>query len=512
MDELRIETALISVYYKDGLEPIVRKLHDLGVKILSTGGTESYISAMKIPVISVDNLTGFPEILGGRVKTLHPLIFGGILGRRNLEQDVNQMKEHDIPTIDLVIVDLYPFEETLLTSKNESEIIEKIDIGGISLIRAAAKNFRDVLVCPSRNHYEDLLRILNERNGFTSLEDRQHFAGGAFNISSHYDTIIFNYFNRDNKIIAFKKSILQNKKLRYGENPHQQGIFYGDLNNTLEQLHGKEISYNNLTDMDAAIELMTEFDNTACAIIKHTNACGVAEGKEVTEVWEKALAGDPVSAFGGIIIFNRSLNKNAAAKINELFFEVIIARGYEEEALTILRQKKNRIIVVQKESKQPQSESQQKIFRSILNGVIEQTKDSAVASKENLKTVTNLAPSADQVSDLLFAEKCVKHLKSNAIALARNKQLIGMGCGQTSRVDALKQAIAKAKSFGFDLKDAVLASDAFFPFNDCVEIAHTEGIAAIIQPGGSVRDQDSIDLCNKYKMAMVFTGLRHFRH
>ncbi len=506
MDEIRIQKALVSVYTKKMLEPIVRKLYELGITIFSTGGTESYIRSLDIPVTSVESLTGFPEILGGRVKTLHPKIFGGILARTAVTMDLNEMKVHDIPFIDLVIVDLYPFEKTLVTSNDESEIIEKIDIGGISLIRAAAKNFDRVLVCSVQHQYEELLNLLHEKKGTTTRADRQLFAAHAFNISSHYDTTIFNYFNKENKILAFKKSILESNPLRYGENPHQWGIFFGNFTDVFDQLHGKEISYNNLADIDAAIELIAEFENPACAVIKHMNACGVAEGSEVAEVWEKALAGDPVSAFGGVIIFNRKVNIEVAQKLNEIFFEVVIAPAYDDEALSLMK-KKNRIIIRQK-----QEYKKLKTFRSILNGVIEQDSDRTLSSEVTWKSVTKNFPSEAQTRDLLFAEKCVKHLKSNAIVLAKDRQLIGMGCGQTSRVEALKQAIKKAKASEFDLKGAVVASDAFFPFSDCVEIAHKESVAAVLQPGGSVRDQDSIDRCNEYSMAMVFTSLRHFRH
>jgi phosphoribosylaminoimidazolecarboxamide formyltransferase/IMP cyclohydrolase len=507
MGEVPIKTALISVYYKEGLEPIVRKLHELRVNIISTGGTESFIKSLDIPVTTVESLTGFPEILGGRVKTLHPKIFGGILGRRELKQDAEQMIAHGIGNIDLVIVDLYPFEETLASTSEESKIIEKIDIGGISLIRAAAKNFNDVLTCASVNEYTDLLKLLTEKNGSSSKEDRRHFAAKAFNISSHYDTAIFNFFNREEKIPAFKQSILQHKKLRYGENPHQEGMFFGNFEEVFTQLNGKEISYNNLVDIDAAVSFIEEFEDPACAIIKHTNACGAAESNTIASAWELALAGDPVSAFGGIIVLNRAVNKEVAERINAIFFEVIIAPTYDEDALPILKQKKNRIIIRQIG---PVRKTIQ--FKSIVNGVIQQDPDAQVASEINMNVVTDAPPSVMQIADARFAEKCAKHLKSNAIALVKNKQLIGMGCGQTSRIDALKQAITKAKSFGFNLEGAALASDAFFPFNDCVEIAHGEKIAVIIQPGGSIRDKDSLDLCNQYRLPMIFTGLRHFRH
>lgn len=523
MSERKIKAALISVYNKEGLEPIVRKLHELSVQLISTGGTESFIKSLNVPVTAVDTLTRFPEILGGRVKTLHPEIFGGILGRRERLDDVKQMQEHQISEIDLVIVDLYPFEQTVREVLNpgeasgEDKIIEKIDIGGISLIRAAAKNFYDVLICASRDEYADLQKLLEEKNGISSKEDRRLFATKAFNVTSHYDTAIFNYFNRKEEISAFKQSILQSRTLRYGENPHQKGIFYGDFNTLFNQVHGKEISYNNLVDIDAATSLIDEFQNPACAVIKHTNACGLSEvdspeksGQAVLNAWVGALAGDPVSAFGGVIVFNREVDKAAAEKINEIFFEVIIAPGYEEDSLTLLRQKKNRIILARKSEKSEEKKS--KSFKSILNGVIEQDVDSVLSSPSAWKVVTKILPSSSQIGDLLFAEKSVKHLKSNAIALVKNKQLIGMGCGQTSRVDALKQAIAKSKSFGFDLKGSVMASDAFFPFSDCVEIANEAGVAAIIQPGGSVRDQDSIDACGKFGISMVMTGLRHFLH
>ncbi|HYV93504.1 MAG TPA: bifunctional phosphoribosylaminoimidazolecarboxamide formyltransferase/IMP cyclohydrolase [Chitinophagales bacterium] len=522
MSERKIKAALISVYYKEGLELIVRKLNELNVQLISTGGTESFIKSLNIPVTTVESLTAFPEILGGRVKTLHPKIFGGILGRRELNEDVKQMQQHNIPEIDLVIVDLYPFEETVQEvslslgegrgeEETQQKIIEKIDIGGISLIRAAAKNFNDVLVCASRNDYADLLKLLEDKRGSSSKDDRQLFATKAFNVTSHYDAAIFHYFNHDEKISTFKQSILQSRTLRYGENPHQQGKFYGDFDALFNQLHGKEISYNNLADIDAAISLIDEFENPACAVIKHTNACGCAEADGALHAWELALAGDPVSAFGGIIVFNRAVNKEEAEKINKIFFEVIIAPGYDEEAEAILKQKKNRIILNRKPDPD-QSGQNPKSFKSLLNGVIEQDIDAALSSPSTWKVVTNILPSASQIGDLMFAEKCVKHLKSNAIALVKNKQLIGMGCGQTSRVDALKQAIAKSKSFSFDLTGSVMASDAFFPFSDCVEIAGEEKISAIIQPGGSVRDQESIDACNKLGMAMVTTGLRHFLH
>ncbi|MCY7410135.1 MAG: bifunctional phosphoribosylaminoimidazolecarboxamide formyltransferase/IMP cyclohydrolase [Chitinophagales bacterium] len=544
MSERKIKAALISVYYKDGLEPIVRKLNELGVQLISTGGTLSFIQSLNIPVTAVASLTGFPEILGGRVKTLHPKIFGGILGRRELKEDLAQMQQYEIAEIDLVIVDLYPFEETVshereqVLPKNEflissplekmpkadearedlgGAVIEKIDIGGISLIRAAAKNFNDVLICASRNYYPDLINLLNEKNGISVKEDRQLFAAKAFNITSHYDSAIFNYFskginNDEENVSAFKQSILQSRNLRYGENPHQRATFYGDFDALFTQLNGKEISYNNLVDIDSAVSLIDEFENPACAVIKHTNACGCAEADNALHAWELALAADPVSAFGGIIVFNRAVDLQTAEKVNEIFFEVIIAPDFSAEALAVFKQKKNRIILSQKSKVKSEKSNSKKIFRSILNGVIEQDADTALSSVATWKVVTAVAPSQNQIKDLLFAEKCIKHLKSNTIVLAKNKQLIGMGCGQTSRVDALKQAISKAKIFGFDLKGSAMASDAFFPFDDCVTIAHEEGIAAVIQPGGSVKDKDSVDACNKFNMAMVTTGLRHFLH
>jgi phosphoribosylaminoimidazolecarboxamide formyltransferase/IMP cyclohydrolase len=507
MSERKIQTALISVYYKDGLEALVSKLHSLGVKLISTGGTEVFISRLGIPVQSVEALTGFPEILGGRVKTLQPEIFGGILGRRSMKEDVAQMEEHEIPEIDLVIVDLYPFEETVASAGDEASIIEKIDIGGISLIRAAAKNFNDVLVCASRKNYSTLLQLLDGKGGTSSLADRRWFATDAFNVTSHYDAQIFQWFNRENQVSAFKQSLLAARPLRYGENPHQSAIYYGHFDALFSQLHGKEISFNNLVDVDAACRLIDEFSHAACAIIKHTNACGAAEASTIESAWEKALAADPVSAFGGIIVLNRPLNTATAAKISEIFFEVIIAPEYEEKALQILKTKKNRI-VLQRNGAAATSEN----FKSILNGVIRQQADSALSSPGTWKVVTQAAPSPEQTTDLLFAEKCVKHLKSNAIVLVKNQQLVGMGCGQTSRVDALKQAIVKAEGFGFSLQGCVLASDAFFPFNDCVQLANEAGVKAILQPGGSVRDAESVDAANEAGMAMVFTGLRHFLH
>lgn len=503
----KIKSALISVYHKEGLDKIVKSLNNLGVKIYSTGGTQSFIQELGIEVTAVETLTGYPSILGGRVKTLHPKIFGGILGRRDEPGDIQQMKEYDIPEIDLIIVDLYPFEETVASGASHSEIIEKIDIGGISLIRAAAKNYHDVVIVPSQKQYPKLQEILDGKKGETSLEDRQFFAAAAFAVSSAYDTAIFNYFNRDNTIPAYRQAFDDSKPLRYGENPHQKGTYFGDFNKFFDQLHGKEISYNNLLDIDAAVSLMSDFTETTIAILKHNNACGLASRDSLLDAWNDALAGDPVSAFGGIIISNRNISAEVAEEINKIFFEVIIAPGYDEKALQILKQKKNRIILVQKTS-----ELSTLCSRNLLDGLLVQERDVKSETKESLKTVTNSTPNEKEIEDLLFANKIVKHSKSNAIVLAKNKQLIGSGIGQTSRVDALKQAIAKAKAFEFDLEGAVMASDAFFPFSDSVEIAHEAGIKAVIQPGGSIRDKDSIEFCNAHQMSMVFTGTRHFKH
>jgi len=502
----KIKSALISVYHKDNLDEIIIKLNKLGVKLYSTGGTEAYIKELGFEVISVENLTTYPSILGGRVKTLHPKIFGGILARRENELDIEHLQQYEIPEIDLVIVDLYPFEETVLRSNLEQEIIEKIDIGGISLIRAAAKNFNDVVVVASRKQYEALLDLLTNKNGETNITDRKWFAAQAFNISSHYDTAIFNYFNQF-EIEGFKQSIVDYKPLRYGENPHQSGKFYGDFNKIFDQFHGKEISYNNLLDIDAAIHLIAEFEEPTLAILKHNNACGIASRPLLIDAWKDALAADPLSAFGGIIVTNQKVDPQTAEEINKLFFEVIIAPAYDDESMNILKQKKNRIILLQKNKNLPKIQ-----FRSLLNGVIVQDKDLKVESKDEMKLVTNNHPSASQYEDLIFANKLVKHTKSNAIVLAKNKQLLGSGVGQTSRIDALKQAISKARAFEFDLTDAVLASDAFFPFADSVEMAYFAGITAIIQPGGSVKDQDSINYCNENNLAMIFTGIRHFKH
>ena len=498
------KNALISVFHKDGLTPIVEQLNRLGVNIYSTGGTQSFIEDLGVKVNRVEDLTSYPSILGGRVKTLHPKVFGGILSRRSLQSDKDQLSEYDIPEFDIVIVDLYPFEETVASGADEQSIIEKIDIGGISLIRAAAKNFKDVIVISSRNDYQEFYDLLVEKEG-TELDDRKKFASKAFNISSHYDSAIFSYFDEDKT--AFKYSISNVNSLRYGENPHQQGTFYGDLNSFFDQLNGKALSYNNLLDVDAATHLISEFEETTFAILKHNNACGIASRKTLKEAYLAALAGDPISAFGGILVCNAKLDEETAQEINSLFCEIIIAPSYEKEAVEILKSKKNRIILVQKESTLPNRQ-----FRSILNGVLEQDKDLAIDKTESMKTVTTEQPTYQHLSDLEFASKVCKNTKSNAIVLVKDKQLLASGVGQTSRVDALNQAIEKAKHFNFDLDECVMASDAFFPFADCVEIAHQAGIKAVIQPGGSIKDQLSIDYCDENNMVMVMTGTRHFKH
>jgi phosphoribosylaminoimidazolecarboxamide formyltransferase/IMP cyclohydrolase len=456
----------------------------------------------------VEEVTGYPSILGGRVKTLHPKVFGGILYRRDEEQDRKTIKSYDIPSIDLVIVDLYPFEETVATKAPEDEIIEKIDIGGISLIRGAAKNFKDVIVVASGKQYKPLLDLLKEKNGNTDIEDRRWFAKEAFAVSSGYDSAIFNYFDKGESPVL-RISADHGKTLRYGENPHQKGVFYGNFNEIFEQLHGKEISYNNLLDIDAAVSLIADFDETALAILKHNNACGMACRSTVKEAWEAALAADPISAFGGIVVTNRQVDAEAAKAINEIFFEVIIAPGYSQDALNLLFQKKNRIILKQKTTGKETNNTQ---VRSALNGFLVQDKDRSVQTKSDLTVVTAKAPTEKETEDLLFANILVKHTKSNAIVLAKNKQLIASGTGQTSRVDALNQAIEKAGTFQFDLNGAVMASDAFFPFPDCVEIAHKAGITAVVQPGGSIKDAESVDYCNENGLAMVTTGIRHFKH
>jgi len=504
----KIKAALISVFDKSGLAPIIEELHKNGVVIYSTGGTQSFIEEMNIPVERVEDLTSYPSILGGRVKTLHPKVFGGILNRRGLSEDQAQIAEYEIPEIDLVIVDLYPFEATVASGASHEAIIEKIDIGGISLIRAAAKNYNDVVIIPSQGQYGRFLEIITSQNGETSLEQREQFGRDAFNVSSHYDSQIFTYFNGDQDGV-FKQSVQGAQVLRYGENPHQKGVFYGDLDAMFEKLHGKELSYNNLLDVDAAVNLMAEFkhDDPTFAILKHNNACGLATRSTLKQAYIDALAGDPVSAFGGILISNRTIDAETAELVNELFCEVIIAPGYDKAAQELLMSKKNRILLVQKDVK-----LSSKQFRTILNGVLEQDKDLLTEGKEALEPRTVKTPTASEIDDLLFANKLVKHTKSNTIILAKNRQLLASGTGQTSRVDALRQAIHKAKSFDFDLNGAVMASDAFFPFPDCVEIAHNAGITAVIQPGGSIKDELSIDYCNANEMAMVFTGNRHFKH
>lgn len=507
MSDKKIKTALVSVYHKTNLDEIILMLDELGVKLISTGGTQKFIEELGIDVTPVESLTDYPSILGGRVKTLHPKIFGGILARMDNHSDLKEIKQYDIEGIDLVIVDLYPFEATVASGASDAAIIEKIDIGGISLIRAAAKNFKDVLMIPSQEQYTFLLELLKTKKGLTSLEDRKIMALEAFNVSSHYDTAIFQYFNKDYQKKVFKKSILTSTTLRYGENPHQEGIFYGYFDEIFDKLHGKEISYNNLLDIEAAVYLIDEFSETTFAILKHNNACGIASRPILMEAWKDALAGDPVSAFGGILITNVEINKETAMEIDKLFFEVIIAPSYANDALEILKTKKKRIILVRKEIKLPVVQ-----FRTLLNGVIGQNRDTRIETIEEMKTVSKRPPASEELIDLEFANKVVKHSKSNTIVLAKNKQLLASGVGQTSRVDALKQAIEKTRNFGFELKGSVMASDAFFPFPDCVEIADKAGIRSVIQPGGSIKDQDSINYCDNHDMAMVFTGVRHFKH
>jgi phosphoribosylaminoimidazolecarboxamide formyltransferase/IMP cyclohydrolase len=506
-EQTRIRSALISVFDKTGLEPLIKKLHDLKVEIFSTGGTLSFIREMGIPVASVESLTGYPEVFGGRVKTLHPAIFGGILNRRSHDKDREEKKIHRIKDLDLVVVDLYPFEKTVAAGASEEDIIEKIDIGGISLLRAAAKNFRDVLVVASQKDYHSLIDVLSKNSGSTTLEERKTFAARSFAMTAHYDAAIFNYFNRDAHLCQLRVSVNEGQILRYGENPHQQATFYGRLEDIFSKLNGKDLSYNNLLDVDAAVNLIAEFTETTFCILKHNNACGVASRPSVLQAYADALAGDPLSAFGGILICNKTIDISAAKEIHKLFFEVIIAPLFDEDALSLLKSKPNRIIL--RLDKFPETH---RSLRTLLNGVISQDKDLKTETAEDLKAVTDASPSAAEVTDLLFANKIAKHTKSNTIVLARNQQLLGSGTGQTSRVDALQQAISKCRTFGFGLKSAVMASDAFFPFPDCVEIAHKAGITAVIQPGGSIKDKDSINYCNKTGMSMVFTGTRHFRH
>jgi phosphoribosylaminoimidazolecarboxamide formyltransferase/IMP cyclohydrolase len=500
----KIKNALISVFHKDNLEPIVKKLNDEGVNIYSTGGTQKFIEEQGVPVNKVEELTSYPSILGGRVKTLHPKVFGGILARRHESGDKEQLTEFEIPEFDLVIVDLYPFEETVASGASEQDIIEKIDIGGISLIRAAAKNFRDVMIVSSRKQYDEVVDIFSN-GAATTLEERKKFAGEAFAISSHYDTAIYDYFAGSDR--ELKISVPEKKTLRYGENPHQKGEFFGPLDELFDQLHGKELSYNNLLDVDAAVNLMAEFNETTFAILKHNNACGIASREKLVDAYKDALAGDPVSAFGGIMITNRELDGETAQELDQIFFEVVIAPSYSDEALEVLKKKKKRIILVQKEQLKTD-----KLVRTALNGYLVQDKDMKIEESGDLGNVTDRKVTDNEVEDLLFANKICKHTKSNTIVLAKNKQLLGSGTGQTSRVDALRHAITKAKAFKFDLQGGVMASDAFFPFPDCVEIADGEGIEAVIQPGGSIRDSESIDYCNQHNMAMVTTGVRHFKH
>ncbi|MBN1768868.1 MAG: bifunctional phosphoribosylaminoimidazolecarboxamide formyltransferase/IMP cyclohydrolase [Prolixibacteraceae bacterium] len=502
----KIKSALISVFHKERVDEIVEKLEKAGVKIYSTGGTQKFIEGLGVAVTPVEELTSYPSILGGRVKTLHPKVFGGILARRDNPGDIEQLASYEIPEIDLVVVDLYPFEDTVASGASHADIIEKIDIGGIALIRAAAKNYSDVIIVPSRNEYDDLLEILDKQNAESTLEQREAFAVKAFATSSNYDSAIFNYFDKGQSGL-FRAAFNNNIALRYGENPHQKGVFYGNFDAMFEKVHGKEISYNNLLDIDAAVALIDEFDETTFAILKHNNACGCASRNKLSDAWKAALAGDPVSAFGGILITNKEVDAETASDINKLFFEVIIAPAYAPEAMELLQSKKNRIILIRKKIEMPKVQ-----YRTVLNGVLCQDRDTVQEQANDLKPATSLIPEADKVEDLLFANRLVKQSKSNTIVLAKNKQLLASGVGETSRVDALKHAIEKAESFGFDLKGAVMSSDAFFPFADCVEIAHGVGIDCVVQPGGSIRDQDSIDYCNDHNMSMVFTGTRHFKH
>jgi phosphoribosylaminoimidazolecarboxamide formyltransferase / IMP cyclohydrolase len=502
-----IKSVLLSLYHKEPALELIKKLHDLGVIIYSTGGTLDYILQNGMKAIAVEDITTFPSVFGGRVKTLHPKIFGGILYRRDNKSDIEEMAKHDIPSIDMVVVDLYPFEDTVLNTQDRAEIIEKIDIGGISLIRAAAKNYNDTLIVPSSDYYQPALDILNNQGNHTTLQQREDFAAAAFNVSSHYDTAIYSWFKPSPQHGTFKRSFNVSRKLRYGENPHQEGYFFGKQEDSFTQLHGKELSYNNILDIDGAISLIREFEEPTFAIIKHTNACGLASRPTIEEAYRAAFASDPVSAFGGILIANRNIDEKTAYDINELFFEVILAPEYSEKALEILNQKKNRIILLLKDTT-----AQKYQYKSALNGVLVQSDNDAQTIKENWSVVTSKSPESKQESDLIFANKIVKHTKSNAIVLVKNKQLLAAGTGQTSRVDALKQAIVKAKEFKHQLKGAVMASDAFFPFADCVEIAYHAGIKAVIQPGGSIRDKDSVDYCDANDMVMITTGLRLFKH
>lgn len=502
-----ISSALISVYHKEELEPLLSVLHQQGVQLFSTGGTQQYIKSKNYPVTAVEDLTGYPSILGGRVKTLHPKIFGGILARRNEPRDLQALESLEIPSIDLVVVDLYPFEETVAQTENEAEIIEKIDIGGIALIRATAKNYKDTVIVSHRGQYAQLIEWLTQHPGGTHLKERQAFAREAFAVSSGYDTAIFNYFNNTHESAALRVAAQPRQSLRYGENPHQKGEFYGAFHELFDQIHGKAISYNNLLDIDAAVNLIEDFEETTFAILKHNNACGAASRPVLKEAYLAALAGDPVSAFGGILVTNTPLDAATAEEVNKLFFEVIIAPSYQPDALEILKQKKNRIILIKKQSLQAHTQ-----YKSVLNGLLAQEKDTHTESAKDWKQVTQQPVNKDQTEDLIFGNKIVKHSKSNAIVLAKNKQLLASGVGETSRVDALKHAIEKARNFSLDLQGASMASDAFFPFADSVQLAFEAGIRAVIQPGGSKRDQDSIDFCDNNQIAMVFTGIRHFKH
>ena len=507
MRDVRIKRAFISVYYKDGLEAIVKKLDELGVTIISTGGSWDFITASGVAAEKVEDITTYPSILGGRVKTLHPGVFGGILARRGNETDMKQVAEYNIPLFDLVIVDLYPFEETVASGASDQDIIEKIDIGGISLIRAGAKNWADVLIVSSRHQYGELMQVLEYGSGEVNADARYRFALEAFNMTSHYDTAIFNWFNRKGDATVFRQSITEAHSLRYGENPHQKGIFFGNLDKVFNRLHGKEISYNNLLDIESAVSLIDEFDVPTCAVIKHNNACGVASRDSLRDAWEAALACDPVSAYGGVAIVNREVDEVVAAEMDKIFLEIVMAPSITPGALEILSSKKNRIILQRKSAG-----GEKASFRSMLGGVLWQERDRATESEADMKPVTTKHPSEEEYSDLVFANKIVKHSRSNAMVLAKGLQLCASGIGQTSRIDALRQAIDKARAFGFSLDGAVMASDAFFPFPDSVTTAHEAGITAVVQPGGSVRDQESIDYCNKTGVAMVFTGIRHFKH
>ncbi len=506
-DMKKIKTALISVFHKDGLDEILELLNKDGVKFLSTGGTKSFIESLGYACDAVEDLTGYPSILGGRVKTLHPKVFGGILNRRENQGDKEQIAKYEIPEIDLVIVDLYPFVDTVASGASDEDIIEKIDIGGISLIRAAAKNYKDVIIVASKNQYAPLAEMLKKQGANSTEVERRWFAKEAFAVSSSYDSSIFSYFDQDETPSALRVAIDGSKPMRYGENPHQHGVFFGDLNEMFEQLHGKEISYNNLLDIDAAVSLIAEFEEPTFAVLKHNNACGLATRTNILDAWKDALAGDPVSAFGGVLIANRPIDLATAEEVNKIFFEVVIAPAFDADALAVLQQKKNRIILVQKTKN-----GTTKQVRTVLNGALVQDRDLKTETADDLTQATVKSVTSEQVTDLLFANKIVKHSKSNAIILAKNGQLCASGVGQTSRVDALRQAIAKAQSFGFDLNGAVMASDAFFPFPDCVEIASNAGINAVIQPGGSVRDGETIEYCNANDVAMVLTGIRHFKH